>query len=393
MNILFIVENDYFPRDARVLNEVRTLSEQGYNCFVVAPKQKNEKFFEKFESDISCYRFLHFESNSIILLSIEYINAIFWILIYTIYLTFFKGIRIIHVANPPDFIIPVLSFLKIFNIKFIFDIHDLSVETFNAKIKNGFKKKIIAGILKGFEKLSIVFSNAIICTNNSIKDYITSNYITKEITVVRNSNRIIYKNLEQVDKKENNICIIGYFGVLNADQASGLENILLIAKELKMKNFSFKFHIIGDGGGLNYLKRSVKNNNFEENFEFFGFIPLENSFEIIKNFDFGIVPWPDIPKNNFHTAMKVMDYMCCAVPICSLKLKEQIESTGNIGIHTNDFSEMANKIIEIYNDKKLYEDLRKRTLERFNNYLAWEFQSLNLILLYHKLLENGKKHI
>lgn len=393
-NILFIVENDYFPRDARVYNECMTLSEKGYKCYVIAPKQKNEKFKEFIENKIICYRYPHFEAKSLYGLPFEYVNALIWIFIYGVIISLIKRISVIHVANPPDFLIPILSPLKIFKVKFIFDVHDLASETFNTKVKNNRFTVFISKLLEYFTKLSIICSTNIITTNNSIKEIIEKKYKNRykvsNIIVIRNSNKIRYRNLGEINKKKSSKCIIGYFGVINDDYASGYQNIIELAFILLSKKFNCNFEIIGDGGGLIPLKNLVVQNKLDNYFTFYGFIPLNNSFEIIKNFDFGLVPWPNVPKNNLHTAMKVMDYMCCGVPVCSLNLKEQIISTGGIGIHTNTFEEMAEKIIKIYNNKSEYEELRKKTLEHFNNNLSWEIQGEELLRCYNSLFPNKK---
>lgn len=391
-NILFIVENDYFPRDARVYNECMSLVKNDYNCFVIAPKQKNEKIFEKLEDKISCYRFPHFESRSLIGLPWEYLNALIWIFIYTSIISLTKKIRLIHVANPPDFIIPVLLPLKILRIEFIFDIHDLSVETFKAKGKSGIIPSIIIIILEIFEKISTNFSTLIISTNTSIREYIENKYNKSNVKVIRNSNEIKFLNVNQIVKNKTGKCIIGYFGVINDDYASGYQNLVELAKLLIEKKFDFHFEVIGNGGGLVALKELVARSGAAKYFTFKGFIPLEKSFDYIKNFDFGIVPWPNIPKNNLHTAMKVMDYMCCGVPVCSLTLREQMVSTNGIGIHKATFDEIATELISIYDADKNYEILRCKTLEHFNKNLAWEIQERELIRCYDSLLKSNMRN-
>jgi len=83
--------------------------------------------------------------------------------------------------------------------------------------------------------------------------------------------------------------------------------------------------------------------------------------------------------------MKVMDYMCCGVPVCSLNLKEQLISTRGIGIHKETFEDIANEIIIIYGNKDVYAALREKTLKHFNENLCWELQQKKLIECYFNL--------
>lgn len=384
--ILFVVENDYFPRDMRVYNECMSLAGK-YSCFVLAPRQKGEKFIEKTGETI-CYRYPHFEAKSLVLTALEYLISWFWIFILVPVICLVKKIKIIHVANPPDFIVPSCFWLKIFGIKIIFDAHDLSLETFRGKnIRNNMLTKIIGMVLSMLEYLSFLFSNVVVTTNQSIKEYILKRVENKPVYIVRNSHKVQYRSIEEIHKNHENPTLhLGYFGVLANDNAAGMDNFFVISDVLQKNNIPFKISIIGSGPGSEYLQSEVKKRHLGKNFHFHGFIPIPDAFNQIKNFDFGLVTWGYLPKNHFHTAMKVMDYMACGVPVCSLHLKEQLYSTQNIGIHAENFEELTHKIIKVYSSKAEYELLRKKTLEHFNTFLCWENQEIELWNAYQHLL-------
>jgi len=386
-NILFIVENDSFPQDIRVYNECKTIV-LNYPCVAVAPRKKNEKFVDFIDGNIKCYHFPHFEAGSIALLPLEYLNAAFWLSILVPFAVFRHHIRIIHVANPPDFIIPLLSWLKIFGIMFIYDMHDLSTETFRGKTdKQGLTVRMILSLLTTFEKISILFADRIISTNLSIKEYVLKQYASKSIFVVRNSNPVRFQTITEIPKNESPKMNIGYFGIIANDKAAGIDNFIVLAKQLQKRKIDFSISVIGNGPGLMHLKFLIEKNSLNAYFTFHGFLPLELAFQEIIHFDFGIVTWGDIPKNHFHTAMKIMDYMCCGVPVCSLKLREQMYSTQNIAIHTETFEEMADAMVDIYRKKDEYEELRRLTLRHFNTVLCWENQSKELIEAYQSLIK------
>ena len=155
--------------------------------------------------------------------------------------------------------------------------------------------------------------------------------------MVRNSNAIRFRSLAEVNKrKADGLLNVGYFGVLADDEAAGLKNFFTIAEALARGPLSFEISIVGDGPGLSRLRTQIKEKGLERHFRIHGYVQLPDAFELIKNFDFGVVTWGYLAKNHMHTAMKVMDYMCCAVPVCSLRLKEQVRSTQNIGIHADE---------------------------------------------------------
>jgi len=388
-NVLFVIANNYFPEDIRVYNESTTLSEEeGYNCYVLTPKKKGEKTKE-IVNNITCYRFPYFDAASVIGLVFEYILVSFFIMVLAPVIVFRKKIHVIHLANPPDHLILLVYWLKIFNVKIIFDHHDLAVEVIKGKFQSekSILLKILVSVFTFFEKISLRLADHVITSNNSIKENDQKIIKKNEIVVVRNSNKIQFNNIEEIPKKKNEVLHLGYFGVIGNDRAAGLDNIILIAKELIKRKVPFIFTVIGDGPGFMTLKELINNEKIEEYFDMRGFVPLNDAIKEIIHFDFGILPWPDIPKNHFLSAIKIINYMCCGVPVCSLKLKEQLITTQGIGIFSDDFNTMADSIIDVYKDEQEYDLMRKRTLERFNKFLCWEIQKMELIHIYNNLFK------
>lgn len=394
-SVLFVLENDYYPRDMRVYNECTSLSGR-YSCYVLAPRREGQKFIERIES-VTCYRFPHFEAQSLSLILLEYSIAVLWIALLVPLIALIRQIKVIHVANPPDFIIPVVSWIKIFGVKITFDVHDLSVETFKGKTASRSTiGSFLVPVLDTLESWSIRIADLIVTTNSSIQDYVTKKSNRKSIYVVRNSNPVLFKSLHEVGKRERNGLInIGYFGLLPNDEAAGLDHFFLVADVLARRAVPFRFSVVGDGPGLSYLRTAVTRRKMEEHFSFYGYVDIPEAFDLIKNFDFGLLTWGYLPKNHLHTAMKIMDYMCCAVPVCSLRLKEQVASTRNIGIHEDTFERIAERIIEAHSEAGSYEALRDQTLAHFNEILCWERQRGNLLNAYASLLgdPNGSSFV
>jgi glycosyltransferase involved in cell wall biosynthesis len=284
-------------------------------------------------------------------------------------------------------IIPMIAWLKLFGIRIVFDAHDISTETLKGKMATKRSPlSLLLPMLEQFESLSIRAADLAIATNESILDRIRQKSAGKRAWIVRNGNATVYDNVDQVGKPPANGDIrLGYFGVLANDRAAGLDNILIVARALASRGVPFKFSIVGSGPGLPRLKQMVVEADMTDRFEFHGFIPIPQAYQLIKSFDFGFVSWGDTPKNNLHTAMKVMDYMCCAVPVCCLELREQIRSTNGIGVHGSTFEEIAGKLVLMHENPTRYEVLRRQTLERFNTALCWELQERNLLEAYKGL--------
>lgn len=388
--VLFIVENNYFPRDTRVINEASAITKKkGYKCFVLAPKLRGERTIELINEKIKCFRYPNYDAKNLFQLVIEYINAIFWIEIFTVFIVIKYKINIIHVANPPDFIIPALFFLKFLDVKFVFDVHDLSCYIFEEKVnknKSVFKNLLV--IIKMFYKLSLILTDSVIVVNGSVKNHVKNYTSKKKIFIIRNSNNKYYEYLIKIDKEKEEILSLVYIGIINSDYSLGIDNLIKIADCLEKKRINYLINIIGYGNYIEQLRYKIKKNECANKFRFLGYMELNKAFDIIKDSDFGVITLNKTKRSDIASSMKTIDYMCCGVPVCSLRLKEQLYTTEGIGIHTDTFEEMVEEMIKLYNDKEKYEEMRRKTLERFNKYLCWEKQEKELYRAYKILNAN-----
>lgn len=383
--ILFVVENDYYPRDMRVYNESVAVSSFA-RCYVLAPRGKGQPLVETVKS-VQCIRFPHFEAHSLRFIPFEYLGAALSLAFLIPLVVLVREIKVVHVANPPDFILPLVAWLKLFGTNFVFDVHDLSVETFRGKSRSpSLVSRLLLTLLGAFERMSVHIANVVVATNGSVSDRIATLCAQKPVYVVRNSNEVVFRSVDEVHKPERGVAInIGFFGMLGNDEAAGLDNFFALAEEMEERSQPYSFSIVGDGPGLPTLRKMASERGILDRFRFYGFVPMPGALSIIKGFDFGLVTWGDLPKNHVHTAMKIMDYMCCAVPVCSLNLKEQLVSTASIGIHGETFIEIAEKMVDVYRDSSVYERLRQSTLDHFNNVLSWKTQERELMRMYSEL--------
>ena len=64
---------------------------------------------------------------------LEYAYATFAIAVLTAYVGLTRGFDIVHIANPPDCLVPVTAIYKVFGARIIYDQHDLSPELYLAR--------------------------------------------------------------------------------------------------------------------------------------------------------------------------------------------------------------------------------------------------------------------
>ena len=123
--VLIIVENAAVPFDPRVWKEALALREAGYGVTVLCPKQKGCRKGYEFSEGVHIYRHpIPKDGNGLLGYAWEYTWALFWEVLYSWWIYFRRGFRVIQACNPPDNIFLVALQFKLFGIKFIFDHHE-----------------------------------------------------------------------------------------------------------------------------------------------------------------------------------------------------------------------------------------------------------------------------
>ena len=165
--VLILVENLSVPFDRRVWQEATTLARHGWHVSVICPRMVDRKPFEFLEG-VAIYRYpLPFTARGAIGYLIEYPWALVMTFLYSIYVFARRNFRIIHACNPPDLFFLIALPFKLFGVKFLFDQHDLSPETYLSKF-NG-RKDAIYKLLHRLEYWTYRTANAVLATNESYR--------------------------------------------------------------------------------------------------------------------------------------------------------------------------------------------------------------------------------
>jgi glycosyltransferase involved in cell wall biosynthesis len=381
-HILFILENSYVPHDQRVWNEALEAKAFGYDVTVLNPASKScDRRHEKVDG-IEIYRHpTFFEAKGILGFLTEYGNAIFWELLFSLFIFIRKPFHVIHAANPPDHIVIIALLYRMLGTKFVFDHHDLTPEAYVAKFgrKDSFYR--IALLL---DYLSLRIADVVISTNESYKKIavIRGKRDQESVFVVRNGPNIpSYVFKEPSPKiKEGFDFLVVYVGIMNTQD--GIENLLEAAKfiiyEKSVRNI--KFVLIGYGPDRDRLIGLSQKMGLESYVKFTGFIPEEEMYEIIATADVCVNPEFRNEFTDKSTMIKIMEYMIFGKPIVQFYTTEGEVTAGEAAeyVRKNEPILFAEKIMELLNDpgarKRMGEIGRKRIFETLN----WDRQKVEL---------------
>ena len=393
-HILFIVENNRFPEDIRVLNEAKAAREYGFEVSVISPGRPKEKG-NKFEvvDRITVYRHPNpLEGKSKFGLLFEYINAIFWEAFLSIKIYIKETFQIIHAANPPDHLFILAFFFKIFGVKYIFDHHDICPENYLSKFK---KMDILYRCLRLFERWTFKTADIVISTNESYKKIALERggKDSRDVFVVRNGpdlSQVTYMPPNSKWKKGFDY-LVGYVGSIGnqEDIDKLIHSVDYLVHKKGIKNI--KFIIVGTGTNWRNMVDLSKRLSLTEYIQFTGFVSYEDFYEIIATTDVCVNPEFRNSFTDKSTMIKIMDYMVFGKRIVQYYTIEGEFTAGDgaLYVEKNDEVEFAETLLHLLSNKQKREQMGKISKKRIDNLLNWEHQKANLKNAYRYLEDKG----
>lgn len=190
----------------------------------------------------------------------------------------------------------------------------------------------------------------------------------------------LYENINgdnfDTDSKYMNLCTI-----CRLDNGKGLDLLIEAAKILKNQEIKFKWYIVGTGKLEEWLKKEIQKNGLENLVLPIGF--KFNTGSILKKMDILVHPSRFEGKSN-----TIDEGLYYEIPVVATNFEtvyEQIIDGENGFITKMNGNEIADKIIELYEDKQLYKKIKNQLN---NNRHVPENKGREFINLLYKIGDN-----
>lgn len=387
-----LVENNSYPKDPRVRREAKVLKSAGYKVAIISPAEKNQPWRE-IVNEICVYRYpAPPRANGIASYLYEYSYSMVSIFALSLLVWVQQGFDIIHVANPPDTLVFIAAFYKLFGKRFVFDHHDLAPEMYYARFPQGGNRLIYRALLF-CEKLSCQLADRVIATNESYKavEMSRGGVAERHITIVRNGP--VLKGVQRVNadgKLKNGAgTIVVYAGIIGVQD--GVDFLLRALRHLvyDLRKTNMLCVVIGDGDALPGLKQLAQELNITDYVYFTGWVEDPQTYaSYIATADICVDPSPSNPYNNRCTTIKMMEYMAASKPIVAFDLPEHRFTAQSSAIYAraNDEAEFATSIAELIEDPPRRRQMGAAGRQRVEHALAWHYCAPKLLEAYSGLL-------
>jgi glycosyltransferase involved in cell wall biosynthesis len=382
-----ILENCSYLRDARVSKEARALTGDGYVVTVISPEFGRWPSRQRIDG-VTIYGFPHpsFCRGTLGYL-LEYAYATFAIAVITAYVWLTKGFDIVHIANPPDCLVPVTAIYKIIGKQIIYDQHDLSPELYVARFSRS--RALLLSVQLRLELLSYELADHVIVTNESYRQIALGRGRQAEtkVTVVRNGPELERLQALQADaelrKKSPNI--IAFAGITGYQD--GLDYLCRALHSLRrdLGRTDFLCIVLGDGDALPDIKKLAHELGIDETIWFAGWVSDPASyFRYLATADICVAPEPSNRYNDRSTFVKIMEYMLAGKPIVAFDLPESRFSAEGAALYAtpNNPQDFAVNLAALMDNQSLRISMGELGRRRIETELAWQYSVPPLLAVY-----------
>jgi glycosyltransferase involved in cell wall biosynthesis len=391
---LFILQNVSIPGDRRVWNEVCALSDAGMELVVICPLGEGEssQAFERREG-IEIHRYPQPRaSGSASSYLREYAVAFWHIRRLAKRLSATRSFDVVQAANPPDFLLLAVRFLKRRGARLIFDHHDLSPELYADRFGRGLLHKLTLLL----ERTNFRLADLVISTNESYRRVAMGRGGKREdeVFVVRNGPVLSSFTPVAPDPRlrRGHRHLISYIGEMAPQD--GVDHAVLALARLREQRDDWYAVLAGDGVSLGDLRDLVAKHNLEDHVEFSGWLQDLELRRLLCSSDVCLVPDPRTPLSDASTLVKIAEYMAMSRPMVSYDLTESRLTAGDAAVYArpNDHDDLALKISELLDDPQRRRRMGEIGRERVEREFSWEHSMENLLGAYQVALESLGAH-
>lgn len=388
--VLMLLENSAYSEDGRVRCEANSLAAAGYRVTVIGPAAAGERWFEMF-GDVAGYQFPPPPmAHGLVGYLIEYSYTLSIISVLSLWVALRRGFDVVHAHNPPDFLVMIGAFWRLFGKKFVYDQHDLAPNMYLSRFTKP-SNTFLYRVLLFFERLSCRWADHVIATNESHRrlNVEGAGVPASHITVVRNGPEPWHLHeFEPDDSLRGGAAnVIGYVGMMG--QQDGIDYLLRALGTMRheFKRSDWRCILIGKGPSLESLQQLAIELGIAELVLFTGWVDYEQVPRYIAATDICVVPDPSNDYNDRSTIVKVMEYMAQAKAVVAFDLPEHRVTAGDTAFYAepNDERDFAVQIMRLMDDAELRYELGQAGRKRLVNSLTWEHQEPNLLAVYRRL--------
>jgi len=286
-----VIVHSYFPEDVRVRKEVEALVEAGHEVDVVALRLPGQRPRENVRgAEVWRLPVRRERTRGLVAYLGEYAGGFTGAAAFVASRFLWRRYDIVHVHNPPDFLVLAALPEKLLGAKLFFDIHDMVPDFFASRF--GIRQQWILRWLERIERMATRLADAVITVHEDYRSILMQKGVPGgKIVVVMNAAdaRVFAKErIGRVERPRDGTFRLIYNGLLT--DRYGVDLIVDAAARLRGKIPGLRVDLFGEGPLWNDLERRIENEDLGDVVGLHRKVPIERIPKLLMQADVCVAP-------------------------------------------------------------------------------------------------------
>lgn len=319
-SVCMVVHGPYPLGEGRVAREAQAALAAGWEVDVVAMGERNEPVTEVVE-DVVVFRLRgsHRRGAGFAAVVREYLGFTLRATAKVATLAARRGYAVIHIHNPPDFLILAAVVPRLFGTRVVFDIHDFSSELFVMRFERSRARPATDWTLRLIERVAIRLASAVVTVHDPYRRALEARSVPPgKITVVMNSldERLLPAGVEPTEETDYRVV---YHGTITPHY--GVALLVEAAARAAQEVTSLRLEIYGDGDDIDQVRSRVAQLEISDRVKLSGrFLPHGEVLERVRTASVGVICNLPIKRNKTAIPTKLFEYAALGIPVVSADL-------------------------------------------------------------------------
>jgi glycosyltransferase involved in cell wall biosynthesis len=297
---------------------------------------------------------------------------------------------VVHVHNPPDFLLLAALAPRLVGARVVFDIHDLAPELFALRFAGGKGFAALDGALRLVERLATRAATALVTVHEPYRRALEARGVPSDkITVVLNSLDERLLPTASAPAGQNGFRVV-YHGTITPHY--GVELLVEAAARSARDVTDLRLEIYGDGDALPAVRSRVEALGLSERVQVSGrFLPHREVLELIGSASAGVICNLPIERNKAAVPTKLFEYAALGVPIVAADLpgiREYFSPREVLFFRPASADQLADALREVAAAPETARERAAAARQRYEDY-RWSASARRYVALLERLRPAG----
>ena len=372
-----VVHSD-FPRDVRVVREVRVAVDAGFAVHVIATRREGEPRRQLVDGvDVHRLPISHRRGAGAFGVFVEYGAFAVLATLRLARLSMRRRFDVVQVHNPPDFLIVAALVPKLLGSRVVFDVHDLSSDMFAMRFPSAWWARVGERGLRKMEQVACRVADVVITVHEPYRAELARRGASADRTLVvlNTVDEALLPNPSRPPSRHP--FRIVYHGTVTPHYGVGL--LVQALGDVIERVADARLEIYGEGDAVRELAADAEALGIAARLTMTGeLLPQAEVLRRVQGASVGVIPNLPTQLDQFALSTKLFEYVALGIPVVSADLptiRKHFSDREILYFRAGDYRSLAEAIVAIADDLDGAIDRARAAKRRYDESYRWQLQA------------------